>query len=727
VAAVTVSMLMLGPQGLPIAIALGFPVAVAGLVVALFEAQVKSHSKDRLLTAARQLARDVRSQEAGVLDRLMADSGDPEPADLSFTQPTLIYWRTDGGDRQGTLSEVAEYYRSLDRGRLVVVGEPGAGKTVMTIQLVLDLAAAVLAVADGTHPLPRVPVRLSLPAFDPGNDVDVVAAEVVSARLDRWLIRHLGTAFGLPAKVAATLVTDGWILPVLDGLDEMDFDDTVPRRAASVIRAVNHPSAGNVRPVVVACRTNRYQRLSGHFEPAGTDPPDEQEITYTDQRHMVQDATVVSVEPLTTSSVIDYLTYRFPDPANPVRIESRWRPIVERLAASNGGDDPLAIALGSPLRLFLAVTAYSHHTRTPNELTGLTTAAQLDKHLFARLVPAVLDQDPPPGRQYGALEVTRWLTTLARHLAWQGERGGSPSDLRLDLLWSAAGWRAPRYAAMAATTTIASALFVFGVLARWPPDVLPILGLGVFIVVAARIASQPTVDLRRLDLSGLRTSAGRQRVRRLLAGGLAAGLVGGLIVALVSAVIGFVDQLVVAFEFSVLGLVGALIIGLGTGPTTRPTAIDRPARLVQQGMVHTIAAIVVVSLTFMLADKLVAGGFSTGVVGQLVSGLGTALAIGLAIRPAVGIAVGLAVGLNTGAEFGIPFAIVALMVGLIFAANSPWLRYMFAMMLLARRGDLPRRPATFADWAYQAGLMRLSGISVQFRHREFQTWLVNRD
>jgi hypothetical protein len=27
----------------------------------------------------------------------------------------------------------------------------------------------------------------------------------------------------------------------------------------------------------------------------------------------------------------------------------------------------------------------------------------------------------------------------------------------------------------------------------------------------------------------------------------------------------------------------------------------------------------------------------------------------------------------------------------------------------------------FLDWPYEAGLVRLSGIAVQFRHREFQT------
>ncbi len=722
-------MLVLGSSGAAIASVLGFPVAVAALLVALVEARAKSVSSERLLAAARQLARDVRSQEARTLARLMADSGDPEPADVSFAQPTRIYWRADGGDRQGMLSEVEGYYRSLDRGRLVVLGEPGSGKTVLAIQLVLDLAAAVLAVADGTRTLPRVPVRLSLPAFDPGDDLDVVTAEVVSARLDSWLTRHLETAFGLPAKVAATLVTDGWVLPVLDGLDEMDVDDAVPRRAALVIRGVNHPSAGDVRPVVITCRTNRYQQLSGPFESTGKASPTEREATSdARRREAVQDATVVGVEPLAALSVVGYLIYRFPDPADPRRIESRWRPITERLSASNGGGEPLAAALGSPLRLFLTVTAYRHPASTPDELLRFAAAAQLDKHLYAQLVPAVLEQHPPAGRQYAASDVTRWLTTLARHLVDQGERGGSSSDLRLDRLWPVAGWRAPRYAATAVTTTAAGILLAFGVLARWPPDVLPFLGLAAFVMLVAWIALRPTIDLRRLDLSGLRTSAGRQRLGRLLAFGLTAGLLAGLMVVPMSTVLGQMDRLMVVLKFGALGLVGTFIIGLGTGPTTRPTAIDRPGRLVQQGMVHTIAAVVAVPLIFLFTDMLISGGLAAGLVGALVAGLGTWLAVGLVIGSASGFAAGLAVGLK-GNEYlgGLPFAVVALVVGLIFVANSPWPRYLFAAMLLAHRRDLPKRPAVFMDWAYQAGLMRLSGIAVQFRHREFQTWLVTCD
>ncbi len=71
----------------------------------------------------------------------------------------------------------------------------------------------------------------------------------------------------------------------------------------------------------------------------------------------------------------------------------------------------------------------------------------------------------------------------------------------------------------------------------------------------------------------------------------------------------------------------------------------------------------------------------------------------------------------------VPMLMLGLPVGVLFVAKSPWPRYLVATMILARRRDLPKRPAVFLDWAYGAGLMRLSGIAVQFRHREFQTWL----
>ncbi len=47
-----------------------------------------------------------------------------------------------------------------------------------------------------------------------------------------------------------------------------------------------------------------------------------------------------------------------------------------------------------------------------------------------------------------------------------------------------------------------------------------------------------------------------------------------------------------------------------------------------------------------------------------------------------------------------------------------------ARVVLWNRRRLPLRLARFLDWCVTAGLMRTSGVAYQFRHREFQEWLV---
>jgi hypothetical protein len=61
----------------------------------------------------------------------------------------------------------------------------------------------------------------------------------------------------------------------------------------------------------------------------------------------------------------------------------------------------------------------------------------------------------------------------------------------------------------------------------------------------------------------------------------------------------------------------------------------------------------------------------------------------------------------------------------LFNCDSPWFRYFVSTRLMARRRELPPRPAEFIDWAYEAGLMRMAGILAQFRHREIQEALAD--
>jgi hypothetical protein len=90
--------------------------------------------------------------------------------------------------------------------------------------------------------------------------------------------------------------------------------------------------------------------------------------------------------------------------------------------------------------------------------------------------------------------------------------------------------------------------------------------------------------------------------------------------------------------------------------------------------------------------------------GAIVLGVPQALSTGSASAAAAGLL------------FGVPLAFS-------FARSGSWylhLRtYAFGRW---RAGDLPRDLTGFLDWAHRAGLMRLSGLSTQFRRREVQLY-----
>jgi hypothetical protein len=59
-----------------------------------------------------------------------------------------------------------------------------------------------------------------------------------------------------------------------------------------------------------------------------------------------------------------------------------------------------------------------------------------------------------------------------------------------------------------------------------------------------------------------------------------------------------------------------------------------------------------------------------------------------------------------------------------FASTLPiWSRYHFPAFLSVFRGNSPLRFNAFLEWAVPAGLLRVSGVAYQFRHRQLQDWL----
>ncbi|MEU4743699.1 hypothetical protein AB0G02_24980 [Actinosynnema sp. NPDC023658] len=236
-------------DGAGIANVLALPVSGFSLVVGTVSLFVAWRSRLRtdelavLVPAARDLLRAVVKGEAATLARLLGDTGRARPADVGFVAPEAaeVWWRDDGGSASGSLDDVAVYYRSLELGRLVVLGEPGAGKTVLALRLLLDLAADARATLDHTPTARvRVPVRLSLSSFTLPEQP--CTPSVLHERLEAWITGQLSGAYGVQPSIARELVADGWVLPVLDGLDEIDPDHTPPQRAHRVLDALNQPT-----------------------------------------------------------------------------------------------------------------------------------------------------------------------------------------------------------------------------------------------------------------------------------------------------------------------------------------------------------------------------------------------------------------------------------------------------------------------------------------------------
>ncbi len=98
----------------------------------------------------------------------------------------------------------------------------------------------------------------------------------------------------------------------------------------------------------------------------------------------------------------------------------------------------------------------------------------------------------------------------------------------------------------------------------------------------------------------------------------------------------------------------------------------------------------------------------------------------------IGLLVALVYGLilafdGAGVVMAVIFALCTLIVFAVVlgmpVTSVAWSRYRLATMILFRQRRLPWRLATFLQWNYEVGIMRVSGLAYQFRHLRLQEWL----
>jgi hypothetical protein len=590
-------------------------------------------------------------------------------------------------------------------GRLVVLGEPGAGKTVLAVRLVLDLLIR-------RRPGCRVPVLVPLASWDP-------AREHVWDWLERRLcLDHpaLRASAGEGGSWARALWDADLILPVLDGLDEIAGADR--GQALAQLNEALRPGGG----VVLTARSDPY-RAAVHSGDSGVGT------------QLLSGAAGVQLCPLNAGVVGDYLRAA----AGGLAGQSRWDRALAALAVPS---HPLAQALATPLMATLARTV---HCPRPGEPTAgvphpdelldarFDTRAAVERHLFDGFVPAAYRPHPDPAKQcpWKPADARRWLTFLASHL--EHRLGGTT-----DLAWWQLHTEVPRLLTPLAFGLAGGLLFglVFGLVSG--------LVFGFVFGITAGSARGPAQPGQ-----GLRWSPIRDKLRLGLGLGLAVGLT-----ALWSGLRGGLGLM--------MGLAVGPLLGLATGLgplPVEPAKAAGPRTILGRDRAAFRSIVLTVVLPIGLAGALygalaaglgpptprsaieIAGGLRVSPGGLLIGGLGAGLAVGLRAGLSAAFVVGLATGVATGAVagavtgFGLGRPLAGLASGLtgglvlglwLGLSQTAWAQFAVARCWLALRGRLPWRLMRFLADAHQhRGVLRQAGAAYQFRHAELQRHLAS--
>jgi hypothetical protein len=302
---------------------------------------------------------------------------------------------------RGEMGGIVSDFRRLRRRQMLVLGEPGAGKSMLAILLSLGLL-------DQRGADDPVPVLLSMSSWQPRLE-----------HLQSWMAGRIAEDYPFLSRATALgLVSRRCLLPVLDGLDELPAE-----MHAAAIDELDRAIAGGA-PFVATCRSSEYQ------------------LAVEQSGRILSTAVVIELDPVAIDDAAAFLVAAGPS------AEARWQPVLVRLRAHP--DLPLAWTLTSPLMVSLARTVYTEPVRDPAELLDqvrFEDQAAVERHLLNAYVPAAYLHPPATplirpasvDSLYEPEQARLWLGFLAHHLERLGTRDLAWWDLVLAVPRSARG------------------------------------------------------------------------------------------------------------------------------------------------------------------------------------------------------------------------------------------------------------------------------------------------
>ncbi len=263
---------------------------------------------------------------------------------------------------------VDEFAALGEGGTLLIVGEPGGGKTTLLLELARDL----LAKTDPADPEQSVPVVLNLSSWG-----TVQKERQPITTLKDWLVEELYGQYSARREVAAALLETEKLVLLLDGLDEVrrEWRD-------GCVAAINQfqQDHGAIE-MVVCCRIADYEALAtglGQFRSA------------------------VYIRPLDMPQVESYL--------------QQAGPALAGFRQAMGQDAELQKLVSRPL--FLAIATLAYKDRSAVELVNLSESERM-QILFNRYIQQMFVQRPLPEPQQR--QMRHWLGRVAQQMGSEKE------------------------------------------------------------------------------------------------------------------------------------------------------------------------------------------------------------------------------------------------------------------------------------------------------------------
>ncbi|MEO3870092.1 NACHT domain-containing protein [Nonomuraea sp. B12E4] len=622
-------------------------------------------------SAAQVLADLVERQWRDEARHRLVDDDHPMPvrwrltSDKALMSPRHLI-APEGFVLDGSSDEIAALicqFRTLKRPRLVITGGPGMGKTTLAVQMLLHLLAIRTADLDAAGDDAVVPVPVLLPVSGWNTETHPRLQDWLTDRLERDYPALKAPELGPDA--AGELAREGHILPVLDGLDEIDTKQRV-----RVLTAVN-ASLGKRGQLILTSRRDEFEET---VERTG---------------RPVFRAAVIVPTALTPLQAVGYLRDCLSDPPPPA-----WAKVLDAL--SDGAAPGLAAEAATPLGLWLIRTVYLDPGADPSPLSGPLggDAAALRSHLLNEVIPALIAARPPgagpvdhfrPRRRWDPDTTRRYLSFLAgafppamtRDLPWWRIATTLPGLQRViqGVVGLVVGLGVGLTTAITITMTVSPEVGIsFGLPAG--------LGLGLYAWSQSAKWPDDTPSHANLRLRGRIVSLLRVVGRRIIYG-LGSGLSAGFGVFLMTmtpvgsrATPGAVVAAGTAVGLAVM--LGAGLVRWAESPTL--TSISTPTSSWRSDR----------TLTLLRAFGV--GGMSGAAIG---------FAVAIMFGPLAGLAAGVATVLASGLTIG---------------DNHAWLACRIAAGRLCLSGLLPWRIMPFLDDAHRLGLLRAVGPIYQFRH-----------